>query len=68
MHWGETVDNVSMYAYLDDEYLVLTFSFSRPEHPFPEDRDKVFSVKIRPDEFVATLLSAVDLLGAQSKK
>jgi hypothetical protein len=34
MLWGETIDNVSRYAYLDGD-LVLVFAFWRPTHPRP---------------------------------
>jgi hypothetical protein len=64
MQWGETVDNVSSYAYLDS-HLVIMFAFWRASHPYPEDSGKVFVARIPPEEFVATLLSAADLLDAQ---
>jgi hypothetical protein len=66
--WGETVDNVSRYAYLEGGYLVLVFAFLRPGHPFPEDRGKVFAARIPPDEFVATIVAAADLLESESTK
>jgi hypothetical protein len=34
MRWSETLDNVSSYAYLDDE-LVIVFAFWRADHPIP---------------------------------
>jgi hypothetical protein len=37
MLWGETIDDVSRYAYLDGD-LVLVFAFWRPTHPVPHDR------------------------------
>lgn len=64
MGWGEIVDNVSRYAYLDDD-LVIVFAFWRAEHPFPEDLGKVFVARIPPDEFAATLQEAADLLDAE---
>jgi hypothetical protein len=33
MQWGETLDNVSLYAYLNDD-LVIVFQFWRAGHPF----------------------------------
>jgi hypothetical protein len=64
MQWGETVDNLSKYAYLDDD-LVIVFQFWRATHPFPEDLGKVFVARIPPDEFVATVEEAADLLDAE---
>lgn len=64
MGWGETVDNVSRYAYLDDD-LVIIFAFWRPKHPFPEDLGKVFVARIPPDEFAATLEKAAELMDAE---
>ncbi|WBB69045.1 hypothetical protein [Micromonospora sp. WMMD812] len=63
MQWGETVDNVSKYAYLDDD-LVIVFAFWRASHPFPEDLGKVFVARIPPDEFAATVEQAAELLDA----
>jgi hypothetical protein len=61
MQWSEIVDNVSRYAYLDDD-LVIVFVFWRADHPFPEDVGKVFVARIPPDEFAATLDQVADLL------
>ncbi|MEU7995475.1 hypothetical protein AB0B83_09070 [Micromonospora sp. NPDC049060] len=61
IQWSEIVDNVSCYAYLDDD-LVIVFAFRRADHPFPEDVGKVFVARIPPNEFAATLNQAVDLL------
>jgi hypothetical protein len=61
MHWGETVDNVSSYAYLEDD-LVIVFAFWRAAHPFPADLGQVFVARIPPDEFAATLDEAANLL------
>ncbi|GIF77528.1 hypothetical protein [Asanoa siamensis] len=61
MRWGETTDNLSPYAYLDDD-LVLMFSFHRPTHPRPEELGKVFEARIAPATFVATVEAAADLL------
>jgi hypothetical protein len=63
MHWGETVDNVSSYAYLDDD-LVIVFRFWRAEHPFPEDLVTIFVARIPPDDFAASLDGAADLIDA----
>lgn len=62
MQWSETLDNVSSYAYLDDDELVIVFAFWRAEHPNPEDLGKVFVARMPPDEFAATLLGAADQL------
>jgi hypothetical protein len=64
MQWGETVDNVSKYAYLEDD-LVIVFAFWRPDHPSPDDLGKVFIARIPPEEFVATVEEAADLLDAE---
>ncbi|MEU4334813.1 hypothetical protein AB0F59_09325 [Micromonospora lupini] len=64
MQWGETVDNVSTYAYLDDD-LVIVFAFWRSAHPYPDDLGTVFVARIPPDEFVATVEEAADLLDAE---
>jgi hypothetical protein len=63
MHWGPTVDNVSPYAWLDDD-LVIVFAFWRERDPFPEDLGRVFVARIPPDDFAATLEEAADLLDA----
>ena len=63
MRWSETLDNVSAYAYLDND-LVIVFQFWRASHPFPEDLGTVFVVRIPPDEFVAIVEEAADLLDA----
>lgn len=64
MQWGETVDNVSTYAYLEDD-LVIVFAFWRASHPFPEDLGKIFVARIPPDDFAATAEEAADLLDAE---
>lgn len=64
MHWGETVDNVHSYTYLDRD-LVIVFTFWRPQHPFPEDRGKIFVARIPPEEFVSSLEAAADLLDSR---
>lgn len=65
MRWGETLDNVSAYAYLDDD-LVIVFQFWHASHSFPDDVGKVFVARIPPDDFVATVEQAADLLDASS--
>ncbi|MEV4283098.1 hypothetical protein [Actinoplanes xinjiangensis] len=65
MHWGETVDNVTSYAYLDGDDLMIVFSYWRAEHPFPEDLGEVFVARIPADEFTAVLDRAADLLDAE---
>jgi hypothetical protein len=65
LHWGETVDNLTSYVYLDGGDLVIVFSYGRASHPFPEDLGKVFVARIPPDEFVAVLEEAADLLDAE---
>ncbi|MEV1317811.1 hypothetical protein AB0J14_17220 [Micromonospora arborensis] len=64
MQWGEIVDNVSTYAYLDRD-LVILFAFWRAGHPFPDDLGKVFVTRIPPDDFAATVEEAADLLDAE---
>jgi hypothetical protein len=61
MHWGETVDNVTSYAYLDGDDLVIVFSHSRAE----EGLGEVFVARIAADEFAAVLDEAADLLDAE---
>lgn len=54
MNWSECLDNVSSYAYLDGE-LVIVLALRR-------DFDRVYVAKIPPDQFVATTLDAVGSL------
>jgi hypothetical protein len=61
MIWGETVDNVSRYAWLDED-LVIAFAFGRATHPNPQDLGRIFVARIPPDEFATTLEAAADLL------
>lgn len=65
MHWGETVDNVTSYVYLDGEDLVIVFGFRPLRHPFPEDLGKVFVARIPADEFAGVLEQAADLLDGE---
>lgn len=64
IQWSEILDNVSKYAYLDHD-LVIVFGFWRETHPFPEDLGKVFTVRIPPDAFATTVQEAADLLYAE---
>jgi hypothetical protein len=63
MEWGETVDNVSKYAYADGDDLVLVFTL-RPD-------PQVFTARLPMDEFAdvveaaADFLSPPELLGAR---
>jgi hypothetical protein len=66
MRWGEIVDNVSKYAYLDDE-LVVVFEFWRAQHPVRQDRGKVFVARLQPDEFATLVDNAADLMDTESR-
>nr|WP_246159312.1 hypothetical protein [Catellatospora sichuanensis] len=61
LSWSEIVDNVSRYAYLD-ENLVIVFAFRRVDHPYPEDAGRVFVARIPPDAFAAIVEQAADLM------
>lgn len=61
LRWGETVDNVSAYAFLDGDDLVIGFTFWRETHP---DRGEVFVVRMSADAFAASCEQAADLLDA----
>jgi hypothetical protein len=63
LQWGETTDNISAYAYLAGD-LVIVFAYWRPEHPLPADRGSVFVARIPPDEFATILEEAADRLDA----
>jgi hypothetical protein len=65
MQWGEIVDNVSCYAYLDDD-LVIVLAFRKEHHPLPADLGKVFVARLGPDEFVAAIEGAADLIDVES--
>ena len=55
--WGETLDNLSKYAYLDSgDELVMLFAFWRV------DPGGVFVARIKADEFTATVREAADWL------
>ncbi|WP_028569320.1 hypothetical protein [Salinispora tropica] len=64
MQWGETVDNVVKYAYLDED-VVIVFAFWQADHPFPDDLGRVFVARIPPEEFMAAVEEAADLLDAE---
>ncbi len=61
--WTEIVDNVSIYAYLDEDLVVL-FEFGRDDHPVPEDLGEVFAARLPPERFLAIVEEATDLLDA----
>ncbi len=65
MRWSEIVDNVSMYAYLEED-LMIVFRFWRASHRFPEELGKVFVARIPPDEFATIVEEAANLLDAGS--
>jgi hypothetical protein len=65
IQWGEIVDNVSCYAYLDDD-LVIVLAFRKEHHPLPADLGKVFVARLGPDEFVAAIEGAADLIDVES--
>jgi hypothetical protein len=62
LQWDEIVDNVSKYAYLDRESLVLMFAFRGPTHPILEDRGRVFVAAIQVDGLSSVLDAAANLL------
>jgi hypothetical protein len=61
MQWSENLDNVTRYAYLDED-LMIVFAFRRADHSFPDDVGKVFVARVPPDNFAATPDRAADLL------
>lgn len=67
VQWGEIVDNVTRYAYLDDD-LVIVFAFWRAHHPVPEDQGKVFVARLRPDEFATVLEDAASLMDTETPR
>lgn len=60
LQWGEIVDNVELYAYLDD-LLVLMFQFWR-EPVTRVTRRKTFVAAMQPDEFVTTVQAAIEMI------
>ena len=63
MRWSEIVDNVSTFACLDDE-LVIMFEFWRATHPAPDELGQTFVTRIRPEEFTSIADAAADFLDA----
>jgi hypothetical protein len=61
MLWGETLDNVTRYAYLDGD-LVLVFAFWRSTHPRSDELGRVFVARVPPDDFVTTVECALAVL------
>jgi hypothetical protein len=64
LRWGETLDNVSAFAYLDGD-LVIVFEWWRTTQPIAPDRSEVCVVKIPPDEFAAIVEQAAAVLDAE---
>ncbi|MEU4621855.1 hypothetical protein AB0G04_18015 [Actinoplanes sp. NPDC023801] len=64
MDWGPTTDDVTCFAYLNGDELVLTL-VRQEDKPSPEDQAKVVVAKILADEFVAVLTESSDLLDAE---
>jgi hypothetical protein len=63
LRWSEIVDNVSAFACLDGE-LVLMFEFWRATHPVPDELGKTFVTRIRPDQFSSIAGAAAEFLDA----
>ncbi|GAA0552924.1 hypothetical protein GCM10010172_39300 [Paractinoplanes ferrugineus] len=63
MRWSEIVDNVSAFAYLDDD-LVIMFGFWRTNHRFTDDLGTGFVTRIPPAEFASIANAAADSLDA----
>jgi hypothetical protein len=63
MDWGPTTDDVTCFAYLNGDELVITLV--REDNHLPEDQSKVVVAKILADELVAVLTEAADLLDAE---
>jgi len=66
LRWSEALDNVSSYAFLDDN-LVIVFALRRAPSLPEEFMEfiKVFVARIAPERFVAVLREAAALLAAQ---
>lgn len=62
MRWSETVDNVSTFACLDDD-LVIMFEFWRAR-PAPHEVGEVFVARLSPEEFVSVVEGAGQVLDA----
>jgi hypothetical protein len=67
LHWGETVDNVAAYAYLNGD-LMIPFTFWRADHPSPQEIGKVFLAQIPPQDLVEILEAAADFLDARTNR
>ncbi|MFI7431883.1 hypothetical protein ACQP08_31370 [Micromonospora zamorensis] len=67
MRWTEITDNVSTYAYLDGD-LVIVFEFWRKDHSFPEELGKAFSARLPPESFVGIVEEATRMLDADSTR
>ncbi|MDI6098747.1 hypothetical protein QLQ12_09055 [Actinoplanes sp. NEAU-A12] len=64
MDWGPTTDDVTCFAYLNGDELVLTL-VQRVDNQLPDDPLKVIVAKMLAEEFVAVLTEAADLLDAE---
>ncbi|GIE69554.1 hypothetical protein Apa02nite_056620 [Actinoplanes palleronii] len=64
MDWGPTADNVTCFAYLNGDELIITLVLRDDDH-LPEDQEKVVVARILADECVAVLTEAADLLDAE---
>lgn len=60
LEWDETVDNVTMFAYLEDGDVVLVFAYWRPTHPRPEELRQVFVATMNPAVLTTVLEQAAD--------
>lgn len=64
LRWGETVDNVAAYAYLEGD-LVIVFEHRPTTDPAVANLGKVSVARIPPDDFVAMVDEAADALDAE---
>jgi hypothetical protein len=55
LRWDEIVDNVSRYAYLDHESLVLMFAFRELTYPKRAERGRVFVATIGVADFATVV-------------
>jgi hypothetical protein len=58
MAWGPTADNVSMLRFQEGRTVYLPFTFSRPDHHDPAERDRVFVAELPDWELAAVLHEA----------
>jgi hypothetical protein len=63
LRWGETVDNVSAFAYLDGD-LVIVFEFWRTTQFVAQDQAELFVARIPPDEFATIVEEAAAWMDA----